>query len=266
MCYIIGMKNSITEKYKFNKDDGIIAANILDKDCMCYEKCFVTSTSFLSLSQQNIINIIKKDLKSDFILFGGYRDAERKILYFVPDYIDKEDFGSYSDIVVLKVKANKPLSHHDYLGSLMGLGLKRESIGDILADGDSAQIITTKKIAEFINTNYFKAGHTPVSTEILSVSELTVAEPETKLITDTVMSLRLDAVISSAFGISRTAAAKEILAGKVFVNDVPVTKTDFKTDEHSKLTLRGKGKAVLSSVSGISKKGRIWIEIERYVR
>lgn len=258
------MKQEILKKYKLNKEDNLLCAYVLDKHDMCENKNFQTNTYFLDLRQQGIVKNISKDFSVKHCFYGGFDDAERKIIYFIPDYMDEAETD---ELCVLEVthSGHKELSHRDYLGSVLSLGLKRESIGDIIVSPSKAQIITTEKIADFLKNNYAKAGHINLSCDIKPISELELAEKKVKLITDTVMSLRLDSVVASAFSISRTLAVKNITAGKVFLNDAEVLKVDKQIEEGNKIILRGKGKAILKSVSGTSKKGRIWIEIERYI-
>ena len=258
------MKNEILSKCKLNKEDTLLLAYVLDKYEMCLNKNFQTATYFLDLRQQGIIKNIAKEFKVNYSFSGGFDDAERKLLYFIPDYLDEADT---TDIKIVEAthSGHKSLSHRDYLGSVLSLGLKRESIGDIIVNGNTAQIITTEKMAEFLKNNYIKAGHVPLSCEIKPISEITLAEKKVKLITDTVMSLRLDSVVSSCFSISRTVAAQNISAGKVFLNDTEMLKCDKQVSENDKIILRGKGKAILKNIAGTSKKGRIWIEIERYI-
>ena len=113
--------------------------------------------------------------------------------------------------------------------------------------------------------NYVSAGHFSLSCETKELSDLIVPTSDVKIITDTVMSLRLDSVVSSCFSISRSQAVKAIESGRVFLNDLEALKCDCKIKEGDKIILRGKGKAIITKASEKSKKGRIWLEIERYV-
>lgn len=196
--------------------------------------------------------------------YGGYEDAERVILINMPDYFDLERDNPLCIIRAEKTAGSRELTHRDYLGSLLGLGLKRDMIGDIIVRSDGADIIVMEDIADFILMNYYKAGRTSLSVSRLPISELIQNERKVTLVTDTVASLRLDSVIASAFGLSRGKAAEAISRGIVFVNNMEITKTDFQISEGDKLTLRGKGKAVLAEVGGRSRKDRQYITIERY--
>lgn len=198
------------------------------------------------------------------LFYGGYEDAERVILINLPDYARLADENPLTVIRACKAEGSRQLTHRDYLGSLVGLGIKRELLGDILVREDGADIIVLSDIAEFILSNYCKAGRTGLSLSQHHISELIVPEAERTRITDTVASLRLDSVAASAFGLARAKAAEAIGRGLVFVNHVEVTKPDFQVKEGDKITLRGRGKACLTEIGGRSRKDRVYITIERY--
>ena len=198
------------------------------------------------------------------LFYGGYEDAERVILINLPDYARLADHNPLTVIRACKADGSRELTHRDYLGSLIGLGIKRELLGDILVREDGADIIVLSDIAEFILSNYCKAGRTALSLSQHPVSELIVPKIKRTRITDTVASLRLDSVTASAFGLARGKAAEAIGGGIVFVNHLEVTKPDFQVKEGDKITLRGKGKACLTEIGGRSRKDRVYITIERY--
>jgi len=245
------------------KEDEIFKAHIKDKHQKCFSKNIQTETGFLDLHQQSIVHEISRDFSVPFVLFGGYEDAQRKKLYFLPDYFDAP--ANNICIINAEYKGISKLSHRDYLGSVLGLGLKREKIGDILVFDNNAQLIVESDVADFIYTNLSKAGKVNLIVSILDLSSLKHAEQKTKIINDTVMSLRLDSLVSSAFSCSRSDAVKQISAGNVYVNDIQTLKPDKAINEGDKLILRGSGKAYLKSVGNLSRKGRINIQIERYV-
>lgn len=198
------------------------------------------------------------------LFYGGYEDAERVVLINLPDYARLADNNPLTVIRACKAEGSRDLTHRDYLGSLVGLGIKRELLGDILVREDGADIIVLSDIAEFILSNYCKAGRTALSLSQHHISELIVPKIKRTRITDTVASLRLDSVTASAFGLARGKAAEAIGRGIVFVNHLEVTKPDFQVKEGDKITLRGKGKACLTEIGGRSRKDRVYITIERY--
>ena len=159
----------------------------------------------------------------------------------------------------------RKLTHRDYLGSILGLGLKREVTGDILVTENGADIIVMEEVRDFILLNYSKVGRTSLLLEEVPLSELHIPEQKTVMIKDTVASLRLDNVAASAFQLSRAKAGEAVRAGLVFVNSMQSEKPDMQIAEGSKLVMRGRGKAYLRTVGGRTRKDRIFIEIERYM-
>lgn len=253
---------------EITKEDKMLLAGAEDKFNQCLDQYRVTHTTFLDLRQRSLVDrhcrqLAKgSDVKCTF--YGGYDDAERTIAAFLPDYAD------VSQLPLSVIRAEAPpsvrkLTHRDYLGSLTGLGLKREMIGDILVRDDGADIIIMDDIEDFLMLNYQKAGRTELSLSALPLSELRIPETKTTMIKDTVASLRLDNVISSAFKMSRSKAADAIRTGLVFINSLQAEKPDMKVEEGDKLVLRGKGKAYLKEVGGQTRKDRTYIVVERYL-
>jgi RNA-binding protein YlmH len=148
---------------------------------------------------------------------------------------------------------------------MLGLGIDRSVTGDILVREDGADIIIVPEIAEFLMSEYIQVGRTVIRTEKVPAEELIIPEVKVQMIHDTVPSVRLDNVVSSAFKISRSKAAEAIRGGIVSVDHIECLKPDAKLEEGQTLVLRGKGKAILKELGGESKKGRIWISIARYI-
>lgn len=254
---------------EITKEDKILLASAEDKFSQCSLQYRITYTNFLDLHQRSLMETLFKTLSNESsdvrcTFYGGYEDAERTLALFLPDYADEAD----CPLSVIRIKATeggRKLTHRDYLGSLTGLGLKREMIGDILVTENGADIIVQDDVKDFILMNYSQAGRTTLKPEALPISQLHVPEARTQLIKDTVASLRLDNLISSAFKLSRSKAADAIRSGIVFVNSIQTEKPDTKVNEGDKLVLRGKGKAYLREVGGQTRKDRIFILLERYV-
>lgn len=264
------------------KEDNFFLGQLADKIAQCENKYITTYTNFMDTHQQsiarihcrkNFVPVMEEDLpvsemgnlpSTRSIFYGGYKDAERVLLINLPDYAFLENEHPLTVIRASKTEGGRVLTHRDYLGSLVGLGIKRELLGDILVREDGADIIVMEDIADFILMHYGKAGRTSLSLSQHDICELIVPEQKKTVITDTVASLRLDSVIASAFGLSRSKASEAITRGIVFVNHMEVTKPDFQVSEGDKLTLRGKGKACLVEIGGKSRKDRQYITIERY--
>ena len=200
--------------------------------------------------------------------FGGYPDAERKMLIFLPDYLEEgalyEDDGPMRCLRATFYDGDAP-SHRDFLGALMGCGISRESLGDICVGKGSCDFFVTEEMAPYILQNFLSAGRTKLHLETIPLTEVSVPDPEIKEIRDTLASLRLDSVLSAGFRISRSLATQYVTAGKAAIDGLPCEKPDRLVEEGCKISLRGLGKIKLNTVNGQTKKGRISVVIHRYV-
>lgn len=242
--------------------DDLIVSKVLDKRNICNNKNIMTNTKFLNGYELLLcLNSLKNDY--NYVTLGGFEDLERQIIVFYPDYIEKENIEYPIDM--LKINLKQKMSHRDILGSLMGIGIKRETIGDILTFDDCAYVFCLKEITDYILSNLFKIGRQSVNIEITNISEIEGLEEDFKLIKDTVASVRLDSVVSSGFLISRNKACELIKASNVYLNNVICVKSDQKVNVLDKISIRGKGKIILNEILGKSKKDRIFIEIKKYI-
>ena len=261
------MERSNIEKIAKNAEDRVLLARVWDKIHAGMRKNIPANTAFLSLRELEMTNFLFGQQES-LMAFGGYPDAERKMLVFLPDYLDEESLWSEdSPLACLRATffdGDTP-SHRDFLGALMGIGIARETVGDICVGKGSCDFFVTKEIAPYVLQQFTGAGRTKVHLEQIPLSEVSVPEPEVKEIKDTVASVRLDSVISSGFRIGRSAAAQYVTAGKVAIDGLPCEKPDKEIKEGSKISVRGLGKIKLHSVGGMTKKGRISLIIHRYV-
>lgn len=252
------------------KEDKILLASAEDKFQQCRQQYTATNTGFLDLRQRGLMeafcgSLCRGSQEVRCCFFGGYEDAERTVCLFLPDYAEAESSHPLSVIRAEVPSGGKRLNHRDYLGSLTGLGVRREMIGDILFHSTGADIIIMEEIRDFLLYNYGKAGRTSLTLESVSLENLRIPQQKSVEKKDTVASLRLDNVISSAFSLSRAKSADVIRRGLVFVNNVPAEKTDMQVKEGDRLVLRGKGKVLLRQAGGRTRKDRIPIVTERYL-
>ena len=261
------MDRSNIEKIAKTPDDRVLLAKIWDKIQAGMRKNIPAHTAFLTLRELDMCKYLFGN-QEGLITFGGYDGAERQILVYLPEYLEKESlFDEDSPLVCLRATffdGDTP-SHRDFLGALMGEGIARETVGDICVGKGLCDFFVTAEIAPYILQNFTGAGRTKVHLEQIPLSEVCVPEPETKEIRDTVASIRLDSVISSGFRIGRSAAAQYINAGRVAIDGLPCEKPDKAVDKGAKISVRGLGKIHLRNVGGQTKKGRISIIIDRYI-
>ena len=200
--------------------------------------------------------------------FGGYTESERKMLVFLPDYLDESWLiTNDSPLACLRCSFHEgdSLTHRDFLGALIGIGIARSSVGDICVDKGSCDFFATSEITPYLLQNFTSAGRTKLHIAQIPISDAQIPQPEIREIRDTVASLRLDSVISSGFRIGRSLAVQHIAAGKVTVNGLVCEKPDRPVTEGARIALRGSGKILLAEVNGQTKKGRISILIHRYL-
>ncbi len=226
-------------------------------------------------------------------LFGGFVGAERVRVVILPDYVegmtdpdalaadpaaalDARELSDLADTVrnaatVLCIRGSgyRALSHRDYLGSVLGLGIDRDAIGDIVVDADGATpiayLVTDEKMAEFILTELKK-----VATDTVKVSKLPAdakVRPTRHLapIRDTVASPRFDCVVAALCDLSREAAQNAIRGGLAELNYEPVTAIDRTVEPPATVSVRGVGKFSVESFDGETRKGRIRLVAGKYV-
>ena len=261
------MDRANIDKIAQNPEDRLLLAKVWDKIQMGMRKNIASSTCFLSLRELELTRYLFGDAQGLY-RFGGYEDAERKMLVYLPDYLDESALtGEDSPLVCLRAtfyEGDTP-SHRDFLGALMGAGIGRETVGDICVGKGSCDFFVTAEIAPYVLQNFLSAGRTRLHLEQIPLWEVVVPEPETIQIKDTVASVRLDSVIASGFRLGRSAAAQYITAGKAAIDGLPCEKPDKTVSEGAKISVRGLGKIRLTTIGGQTKKGRIALVIDRYV-
>ena len=201
------------------------------------------------------------------LFHGGYEGAERTVCVFLPDWQEPGDWTAEEELAAVEAAyppTGAQLTHRDLLGGLMGIGLTREKVGDILVGETAAQILCLREAAPIILSQFDQAGRCRLKLKEISLSALSPAPAEVKVIHDTVAALRLDAVLASGFSLARGKAADAVTGGRVSLNHRECLKPDKPVAEGDVLTCRGLGKCVVKAVGGQSRKGRVIIEIERY--
>ncbi len=258
-------KSEILNKCAKNDEERLILARFIDKLEKTVKKNIPSNTDFLTPAERVLAeNVLKFYPEVRFEFFGAYESAERTVCIFVPDWAEDAD-REVLTIIETELYTDGALSHRDILGSLMGLGLVREKIGDIIISGDVCQVIALDSVADIIVSQWEKAGRYGVNPIKKQLEAIIAPEPEIKIIKDTVKTLRLDSVCAAGFSISRSRASELIEGGKVSLNHIICVKTDKIVCESDVLSCRGFGKCILRKIVGKSRKDRHIIEIDRYV-
>jgi RNA-binding protein YlmH len=217
------------------------------------------------LERQVAEKVARSFAGAGFYFDGGYEEAERKIMVAFPEYLKDEPFRA--PLGALRITPKDPdehPGHRDYLGAILGLGISREKVGDILVTKSGADAIVKEEILGYIGLNLFKVGNVPVSVEEISLKELLQPERSFKEMKSTVASLRLDAVASLAFGISRSKMAPFIRGENIKLNFKVVKDPSTPVKEGDIISAARLGRAKVVEVGGQSKKGRIYVRVHKY--
>ena len=222
-----------------------------------------TNSHFLSLAEQALL--LGRGLFPTPRLFGGYDESERKIALF--GY--RQEWDAW-DIPVMCVKVSPlqqkfadTLTHRDFLGAIMNLGIKRELLGDIPVIENEGYVFCLDKVADIICSELKRIKHTSVKCEICGeIPSDALPKPVNQTLTAS--SERLDLIIAEVWNLSRAEAKQEVLAEKVFVNSKVVTDPSAPLKPDSVVSLRGKGRFIYRGSCGVSKKGKLKITVGLY--
>ena len=245
-------------------ENDILIARMNDLAIRAIKTGFAASKFLTPAESQSLIGHFSRRRDAVLTVDGGFEGAERVRAVFT-----NPDWGGYerADLFTALKVAHRPqdtLGHRDILGALMALGIERDTIGDIVIDEATAAFVCLPELGGYIIDNFTKAGRVGLEISAIGLDELPAREEELTIKTDTVASLRLDAVLSAAFGMSRTKAAELIIAGRVSLSHQVCLRTDKEVGENSLLSVRGLGRAKLLEIGGVSRKGRSFIKIGVY--
>lgn len=257
---------------KLTPDSGerLLLAHVMDVAQAVERRCIPQATDFLSPHEGELVRRLVAAMGYPKHAFsGGYEEAERQICVFLPDWQEGEDYFGGEDCPIAALRCTwrgeDSLTHRDFLGALMGMGVTREKVGDLLVGQGQCDILVMQEIAGFLAQSLESVGRVKVKTAAIPLDQVQPPKTEVKVIHDTVAALRLDAVMAAGFSVSRSKAADLIAAGKAAVNWQERTKPDFAVEEGAVISCRGLGKCRLTQVGGRSRKDRVIITIERYI-
>ena len=248
------------------KDDFFLK-RIRELANLSYQRDIVTFSDFLNLNEQNMVSSLKRQFPQIVMeIFGGYENAERQMVAFHPDALA---FTWEYPIDCLKIepkaiKFSESLTHRDYLGALLNLGIERSVIGDIVVQEKAAWFFCQNKMTDFFLDNLCRVRHTNILiTKVDDPDKLPC--PKLEAINGTCASVRLDSLISLAFKASRSSMVSYIEGGQVFVNGKLITSNGYEPKEGDIISIRGKGRFIFDGMSHQTKKGRCGVRILRYI-
>lgn len=233
----------------------------------CDKTNFITNTAFLTPAEQLGIHSWAARFQPDckIVFSGGRLECERRAAFFLTYYEDEESFDVSEYLGVIKATAGFGMpGHRDYMGAALGLGIKREWLGDIWVIESTAYIFCMNTVKEHLLSSLDKVGRFGVKTAEIAMSEVAVPERKVIKVGFTVMSMRLDAVAAGMFCVSRTEAAKLISEGRVSLNYIECLRTDAGVKEHDIISIRGFGKGEITELGGTTRRGRQFVNAEIY--
>lgn len=257
------VKNEQIAAIARTEEERILLMRCTERLARAQEREILASTSFLSPGEQALLRCVLPGCT----FFGGLEGAQRALAYYLPDYLSAEEFWKDGPIVCLRAsfyEANA-LSHRDLLGSIIGAGVRRDAIGDIYVAQNSSDFFVLREVAPYLLENLTSAGRHHLSLRELPLCEVEPPRVELRELRVTVSSLRLDAVLSAVFHLSRARCAEAIRAGHAARNGLIVQKPDQPVQEGDELSLRGSGKLRLLSLNGETRKARLSITAGIYL-
>ena len=256
-----------------DKEDNLVFRHLLDLARVAFTRDITVFSDFLNVRE---VAVLKRQVAAlpigRFFLCGGVDDAERVMACFPASYEERENIEFPISCVEIRVKSIKfernSLTHRDFLGAILGLGIDRKLIGDIypVAENNSvvkAFVFCQQKIESFLVSELSQIGRVQVSCEIVTADKImAIRRIEEKF--GTVPSLRVDVIIGEALNISRSRVKELIEGDKVAVNSASISSSHYQVMPNDIVSVRGFGKFIFYESLGCTKKGRIQIRLGKY--
>ena len=245
-------------------DCDLLASRIRDAIRLCDTSSFPKFVGFLRPEETETVFSVLQSIPTKQAFFGGYEDAERVFFGAFPEWCEETEAFFPISSLTFTFRPCDNLSHRDFLGTFMSLGIARETVGDILIEKGRAVAFFADPQADFVAGQVEKVGGVGVNItkgHILPLPGMGSFQENT----DTVASMRLDCVVAALLSCSRNAAVEFIESKIVSVNSVCTEKTTKFVQAGDKITIRGKGKFLIEDVSGPTKKDRLIIKYKKFI-
>ncbi len=248
------------------REEELLAKRFIDLSRQAQQRDIVLFSGFLNLNELNIFQQGISELYSGFEMSGGYAWSERQMIAFLPDALCYawEYPIACLEAAPVNQKFAEALSHRDVLGTLMGLGIERSKIGDILVDGGMAYVFCHEDIAPYLIEQLTRVRHTTVRVRQVPPAELRLT-PKTELCEGIVASNRLDGVVACLCKVSRSQASQMIRGGKVFINHKECLQIARECKEQELVSIRSIGRFRFLGCMGETRKGRAKIQYEKFL-
>ena len=242
-------------------------ARVIDRAEQAIKTWEVVLTDFMSPPElAELQRVFSRLTEVQIVAWGGYEQAERQRVAIARKEMPLE--REQVELVALEIAGNflfDTATHRDFLGAMLGAGIVREKTGDVIVLGErGAQAIASPEIAEFLEMSLQQVRSVPVKTQRIDLSELKIREPKKKESTTVEASLRLDAIASAGFGMSRSKMSDLIDGGDVRVNWKDVTQASYQVKSGDLIAIRGKGRLEVGEIM-VTKKERYRVQLTRYM-
>jgi len=245
-----------------DKNQILNMRKLLDKIEITLNKYQVQVTDFMDPYEIRLSrSILNRFADIEYKEIGGIEEAERNIIVIYPHYIQIEDIDLYIAALSIEVNNNK-LSHRDFLGGILNLGINRSKVGDILIHEGYAQAIVKREVSDYILASLDKIGKHKVILREIPIKDLKAGKVDYIIKHAVLSSLRLDVLISGAFNLSRNDSQRLVVTQRVKVNWEPIDKISKDVKEGDIISVKGYGRFILSKIEGTSKKGKIKVELK----
>lgn len=249
-----------------DQEEKIFIAKCIDLVSRVKQRHHYELTDMLHPGQLELLRTVAASVGEVRVLsWGGYQYAERHRAAVLPEWhreFSPEEFQL--SVIRVSTRSSTQLGHRDYLGALLGLGIKREALGDIIVQNGGAYVVLLSDMAGFVTANLRQVGTASVQVGLVPHDVLeSVPEPQLEAWAATVSSLRLDAVLAKAFNLSRDKAKSLVTQGKVKVNFRLQTSPSTAVAAETMISCRGYGRCKVLEVTGRSRKGRIRVVLGR---
>ncbi len=255
-------EKELIQKFAQDEEEILLGKRIFDLARRA-ETAWFSCTDFLTPSQLVFCKSLLDSSKIPYQSGGGYEGAVRQLLLFGEGAAYQT--GEDSPICALKLDCPMPVGHRDILGSVLGLGIRREKVGDILVGETASTLLIRRDILPYLTVNLERIGSAPVRVQEVPLASIIPPAPQFDTIHVSVASLRLDAVLAAVYHLSREEAQQQIRRQMAQVDYRIADSPSKAVEPGSILSLRGYGKFLLSSVAGETRRGKLRLEIKKYI-
>lgn len=244
-------------------DDELLKKRFRELSSRAENRGIYVFSDFLNMYEQSLL---RSEIRGNYELYGGHGDFERAVACFKPSgeaYCEPQVPVKILRIAPLSDKFADDLTHRDFLGSVLALGIKREMLGDIIISGNRGYIFCLDSVCDYIKDNLCKVRRTSVSCEVCDeLPKQDEKQPQLKNVN--IASERLDALIAAVYNISRSKSSDLCAGEKVFINGRLTVSPSATLKYGDTVSVRGVGRFVFRQINGETKKGRLRAEVDVY--